>query len=142
MNEKPILLVEDHPDDEFLTLHTLKKNRMSNVIVIREAQEALNYLFSPSAKSGAGGMLPLEFILLDLRLPKMDGFEFLEILRGDERTKEIPVVILSSSQQVKDVDRSRALGVSAYLNKPLDNHKIMQLMSSLQKQLPTERPHH
>lgn len=137
MNEKPILLVEDHPDDEFLTLNTLRKNRMTNVVVTHEGQEALEYVFARAAEVGdTAGNPKLDFILLDLKLPKMDGFEFLEIIRADERTRTIPVIILSSSQQEKDVNRSRSLGVSAYLNKPLDNQKVVQLMDSLQKQLP------
>jgi len=136
VNENPILLVEDHPDDEFLTLNTLRKNRMTNVVVTREAQEALNYLFARAAEYGGTHGNPwLDFILLDLKLPKMDGLEFLEIIRGDDRTKDIPVVILSSSQQAKDLDRSRSLGVSAYLNKPLDNGKVEFLMNSLQNGL-------
>jgi len=136
VNKKPILLVEDHPDDEFLTLNTLRKNRMTNVVVTREAQEALNYLFTRAAEYGEIQGNPwLDFILLDLKLPKMDGLEFLEIIRSDDRTKDIPVVILSSSQQAKDLDRSMSLGVSAYLNKPLDNGKVALLMNSLQKGL-------
>ena len=136
MNKNPILLVEDHPDDECLTLNTLRKNRMTNVVVTREAQEALNYLFTRAAECGGSRGNPwLDFILLDLKLPKMDGLEFLEIIRGDDRTKDIPVVILSSSQQAKDLDRSRSLGVSAYLNKPLDNGKMALLMNSLQQRL-------
>ena len=126
--------MEDHPDDEFLTLNALRKNRMTNVVVTREAQEALNYLFARAAENdGIGGNPWLDFILLDLKLPKMDGLEFLEIIRGDDRTKDIPVVILSSSQQAKDLDRSMSLGVSAYLNKPLDNGKVALLMNSLPK---------
>lgn len=137
MNEKPILLVEDHPDDEFLTLNTLRKHHMTNVVVRHEGQEALDYVFARAAEVGdAAGNPRLDFILLDLKLPKMDGFEFLEIIRADERTRTIPVIILSSSQQARDLDRSRSLGVSAYLNKPLDKQKVTELMASLQKGLP------
>lgn len=137
MNEKPILLVEDHPDDAFLTLKALKKHQLTNVVVTREGQEALDYVFARSAELGAPvGNPKLDFILLDLKLPKMDGFEFLEIIRGDERTKGIPVVILSSSQQPRDLARGECLGVSAYLNKPLDNQKVDHLVATLHRELP------
>ncbi len=128
MNGKPILLVEDHPDDEFLTLHTLRKNHIENVIVTHEAKEALSYLFEPEETPPCG--IP-RLIMLDLRLPKMDGFEFLEAVRADERTRNIPVVILSSSYQTKDVERCRDLGVVAYLNKPLDSKKLAKAISAL-----------
>ncbi|KAF0215184.1 MAG: response regulator [Geobacteraceae bacterium] len=133
MNGKPILLVEDHPDDEFLTLHTLKKNRIENVVVTREAKEALNYLVMAVNYGGHHESFMPGLILLDLRLPKMDGFEFLEAVRADERTRDIPVVILSSSQQQKDVDRCRNLGVKAYINKPLDSNKLAKAMHALNR---------
>jgi len=133
MNDKPILLVEDHPDDEFLTLHTLKKNHIENVVVTREAKEALNYLEMAESLGGCQGSFLPRLILLDLRLPKMDGFEFLEAVRSDERTRDIPVVILSSSQQPKDVDRCRNLGVKVYINKPLDAHKLTKAMNALHR---------
>jgi CheY-like chemotaxis protein len=135
MNGKPILLVEDHPDDEFLTLHTLKKNHIDNVVVTREAKEALDYLNTAWSHGGPHRSFMPGLILLDLRLPKMDGFEFLEAVRADARTKDIPVVILSSSQQQKDLERCRDLGAKAYINKPLDAKKLAKAMNVLRWQL-------
>ena len=118
MNTERILLVEDQPDDQFLTLRTLKKMNICNVAVTNEGEEALQYL-QDGLESQAQATLP-SLIILDLRMPKVDGFEFLESLRSDLRTREIPVMVLSSSHQDKDMSRCRQLGVKAYLVKPLE----------------------
>lgn len=119
VNNKRILLVEDQPDDQFLTLRTLKKMNINNVAVASEGEEALQYLHE-GLDSATGDVALPSLIILDLRMPKIDGFEFLESLRSDRRTREIPVVVLSSSQQERDRSRCRQLGVKAYLVKPLE----------------------
>lgn len=133
MNKYHILLVEDHPDDEFLTLHALRKHSITNVSVMREVKQAFDLLLVECA--GKGSHFP-DLIVLDLRLPKIDGFEFLETIRSDQRTHEIPVVILSSSRQDKDLERCRQLGVEAFITKPLDADKIHLLKQILERHPP------
>lgn len=116
----PVLLVEDQPDDQFLTLRTLKKLKIRNVAVAHEGDEALRYLHRSFDKDAPAPVLLPELIILDLRMPKIDGFEFLKCMRADVRTREIPVIVLSSSSQESDRSRCRELGVAAYLKKPLD----------------------
>lgn len=120
-----VLLVEDHPDDEFLTLYALKKFDITDVVVTREGRDTLAYLFADegAAHHERHGCLP-ELILLDLRLPKIDGFELLRRIRTEERTRDIPVVVLSSSQQTKDIEQCQELGVTAFITKPLDTQKL------------------
>lgn len=130
---KRILLVEDHPDDELLTLHTLKKHQLTDVVVRHEGHEALTYLFEDDEYHvECRDYLP-KLILLDLRLPKMDGFEFLQKLRSDERTRHIPVVVLSSSQYWLDIERCKDLGVEAFIGKPLTAEKMDVLLGVLRK---------
>lgn len=130
MNEYHILLVEDHPDDEFLTLHALRKQAITNVSVMREVKQAFDLLLDEG--QGVGCHFP-DLIVLDLRLPKIDGFEFLETIRSDQRTHQIPVVILSSSRQDKDLERCRQLGVEAFITKPLDADKIHLIKQILER---------
>jgi len=115
MINKKILLVEDNPDDVALTLRALKKNNIANeVIVAKDGIEALDYLLGDNATS-----VPA-VILLDLKLPKIDGLEVLERLRKDERTKFAPVVVLTSSKEEQDLVRSYKLGANSYIRKPVD----------------------
>ena len=123
MEKYHILLVEDHPDDEFLTLHAFRKHDITNVSVMREVKQAFDFLLGDGDGRGQGNQFP-DLIILDLRLPKIDGFEFLETIRSDHRTQHIPVVILSSSRQEKDLVRCQQLGVEAFITKPLDPDKI------------------
>jgi two-component system response regulator len=117
MNSKRILLVEDNPDDEALTLRALKKNNILNeVAVARDGAQALEYLFNdPGAAQHPPGL-----ILLDLQLPKVDGLEVLNTIRADERTKTIPVVILTSSKLQEDVLGSYLGGANAFVRKPVN----------------------
>jgi CheY-like chemotaxis protein len=119
--QNPILLVEDNPDDEELTLMALKDAGVQNVVhVARDGAEALAYLFgSEEGESSERQPLPT-LILLDLMLPKVNGFEVLEKIRETERTKYIPVVILTSSDADADVARSYQLGVNSYVRKPVE----------------------
>jgi two-component system response regulator len=116
-----ILLVEDNADDEELTLRALKKNNITNeVVVVRDGAEALDYLFATGNYSGRDtGILP-QVVLLDLKLPKVDGLEVLARLRSDKRTKLLPVVILTSSIEEQDLLRGYDLGANSYVRKPVD----------------------
>lgn len=129
-DEKLILLVEDNPDDEFLALNVLAKENMSNnVIVVRDGQEALDYLFYQGNFVSRPKSNP-QIILLDLKLPKVDGLKVLQDIRRTEETKLIPVVILTSSQLETDIADSYAGGANGYIVKPVD---IEQFSSSIKQ---------
>ena len=118
MTDKVILLVEDNASDEKLTVLAFKKCGISNqIIVVRDGAAALDYLLGPEAR--ASRPLPT-VVLLDLKLPKVDGLEVLRRLRADERTRCLPVVVLTSSKEEEDIGRSYALGAKAYVRKPVD----------------------
>ncbi|ALP52229.1 two-component system response regulator [Candidatus Tenderia electrophaga] len=130
MNHKDILLVEDNPDDEALTLHALKKNNINNkVIVARDGVEALAYLFGSEA-SDAEVTLPA-VILLDIKLPKIDGLEVLRRIRADERTRYLPVVILTSSNEEEDRLKGYSLGANSYVRKPVDFDEFVRAAGQL-----------
>ena len=119
--EKVILLVEDNPDDVALTLRALEKNRIMNeVVVASDGTEALDYLFGAGAHAGRDTSVAPQVILLDLKLPKIDGLEVLRTLRDDARTKLLPVVILTASNEEKDLLESYRLGANSYIRKPVD----------------------
>ena len=120
-NYVEVLLVEDNPQDVELTLHAFKKNNLTNEIkVVRDGAEALDYLFSEGEYETGGAELMPRVIMLDLKLPKVDGLEVLNQIRGDERTRRVPVVVLTSSHEESDIMRSYDLGVSSYIVKPVD----------------------
>jgi two-component system, response regulator len=121
MNEKIILLVEDNPDDEALTIRALNKSNIRNeVVVARDGTEALDYLFGRGAYEGRNTRVLPQLVLLDLKLPKVDGLEVLRAIRGDERTKGLPVVILTSSKEDADLIQGYDLGANSYVRKPVD----------------------
>lgn len=131
MDNKVILLVEDNPDDEALTLRALKKNNIRNeVIVARDGVEALDFLFGTGQHAGRGGILPT-VVLLDLKLPKLDGLEVLRRLRADERTQLLPVVILTSSKQEQDVIAGYRLGANSYVRKPVNFDEFLEAARQL-----------
>ena len=121
MNEKTILLVEDNPDDEALMLRALRKNGIANdIVVAHDGVEAVEYLFCEGQYEGRlVDDLP-ELILLDLKLPRMDGLDVLRRIRGDERTRYVPVVVLTTSSEQRDIIESYDLGANSYVTKPVD----------------------
>ena len=132
MNDNVILLVEDNPDDEALTLRALKKNNILNqVVVARDGAEALDYLFGAGKYSGRDPNLLPHVVLLDLKLPKVDGLEVLRQLRASERTKLLPVVILTSSNEEQDRYRGYDLGANSYVRKPVDFTKFIEAVRQL-----------
>ncbi len=121
MTDKVIMLVEDNPDDELLTLDALESNRIGNrVVVARNGVEALDYLFATGSYEGRNIMDQPAVILLDLKLPKIDGLEVLRRIRADERTRLLPVVILTSSNEEEDRIKGYSLGANSYVRKPVD----------------------
>jgi len=126
-----ILLVEDDPRDVELTLTALEDYKLANeVVVARDGQQALDYLRCQGAYSTRANENPA-VLLLDLKLPKVDGLEVLKEIRTDERLKLIPVVVLTSSQEEKDMMRSYTLGVNAYVVKPVDFHEFINAVKEL-----------
>jgi CheY-like chemotaxis protein len=115
-----VLLVDDDPDDVELTLHTLQEARITNPInVARDGQEALDYIFSRGVHAGRENVQP-RLILLDLKLPKVGGFQVLQEVKADPQTKAIPVVVLTSSGQERDLTAAYGLGANSYIQKPVD----------------------
>ncbi len=132
MSEKIILLVEDNADDEELTLRALKKNNIQNEVVIaRDGVEALDYLFGTGAYAGRDTSNVPSVTLLDLKLPKVDGLEVLKRLRADERTKLLPVVILTSSKEEQDLLNGYKFGANSYIRKPVDFAQFMEAVRNL-----------
>ncbi len=144
---KVILLVEDNPDDEALTLRALKKNDIQNqVIVARDGAEALNHLFGTTTSAGSsaqgdeedlaqqltsrGGIMP-QLVLLDLKLPRVDGLEVLRRIRADERTRLLPVVILTSSKEQRDLVEGYGRGANSYIRKPVDFGQFVEAVRQL-----------
>lgn len=127
-----ILLVEDNPDDEVLTRRALKKNDIPNeVVVARDGAEALDFLFGNGAHAGRDVAKPPQLVLLDLKLPKIDGLEVLRRLRADARTRLQPVVILTTSNEERDVVASYELGANSYIRKPVDFEQFMEAVRQL-----------
>ena len=127
-----ILLVEDNPDDEALTLRAFKKNNISNeVTVVRDGAEALDYLFCDGTYSQRDKSQVPELILLDLKLPKVDGLEVLKKIRSDDRTKLQPVVILTTSNEERDIISSYQLGANSYIRKPVDFDQFIEAVRQL-----------
>lgn len=132
MIDRVILLVEDNENDEVLTLRALKKSNILNrVVVVRDGAEALDYLFVRGAHAGRADTEMPQVILLDLKLPKIDGLEVLRAIRGDERTKLLPVVVLTSSAEDQDVIRSYGLGANSYVRKPVDFNQFVDAVRQL-----------
>lgn len=132
MKDRIILLVEDNADDELLTLRALKKSNILNeVVVTRDGAEALDYLFAQGPHAGRNPNAVPQLILLDLRLPKLDGLEVLSQLRADARTALLPVVILTSSDEEKDIVESYKLGANSFVRKPVDFQQFTEAVHQL-----------
>jgi CheY-like chemotaxis protein len=132
MSDKVILLVEDNPDDEALTLRALKKNNIANqVIVARDGAEALDLLFGKGKNEGRDLTILPQVVLLDLKLPKVAGLEVLRQLRSNERTKLLPVVILTSSNEEQDMLRGYETGANSYVRKPVDFKQFIEAVREL-----------
>jgi two-component system response regulator len=133
MPDKSILLVEDNPDDEALTRRAFKKNNIRNeLIVARDGAEALDYLFGTGSHAGRDTRDTPELVLLDLKLPKVDGLEVLARIRADERTRLLPVVILTSSKEEQDMTRGYDLGANSYIRKPVDFNQFTEAVRQLE----------
>jgi two-component system response regulator len=131
-SERPILLVEDNPDDEALTLRAFHKNRIANeVIVARDGVEALDYLFGTGRHAGRDLSVAPAVILLDLKLPRVDGLEVLRRVRADARTNLLPVVILTTSREQQDIYEAYQLGANSYIRKPVDFEKFIYAVGQL-----------
>ena len=129
---KVILLVEDNPDDEELTLIAFKESNIANeVVVARDGEAALDYLFGAGAFAGRDLRIMPSVVLLDLKLPKVDGLEVLSRMRASESTRRIPVVILTSSKEQEDVMKSYNLGANSYVRKPVDFTRFLQAAKEL-----------
>jgi two-component system response regulator len=127
-----ILLVEDNPDDETLTLRAFMEDNIVNQIVLaHDGVEALDFLFGTGAHEGRDTRVMPEMILLDLKLPKIDGLEVLKRVRADPRTKLLPVVILTSSKEEQDLIKGYSLGTNSYIRKPVDFAKFAEAVRQL-----------
>jgi len=127
-----ILLVEDNPNDAELTQMALEENNLSNNIIwLKNGKEALDFLFAEGEYKGRNISIQPKVVLLDLKMPKIGGLEVLEKLRNDERTRKLPVVILTSSKEEKDIIESYNLGVNSYIVKPVDFDKFMSSVKEI-----------
>src|ERR1700756_4694803 len=132
MDDKVILLVEDNSDDELLTLRALKKNNIRNeVVVARDGSEALDYLFGTGIYAGRDLSVMPQLILLDLKLPRVDGFEVLDRVRSSEATQLLPVVILTTSNEDQDRIRGYGLGANSFWRKPVEFDKFIEAVRQL-----------
>jgi two-component system response regulator len=125
MTKKLILLVEDNPDDEFLTRDALRTGGVSHdVVVVRDGAEAVEWIFAPETATP-------DLVLLDLKLPKMSGFDVLERIRSNCQTRGLPVVILTSSSEVEDIQRSYGMGANSYVRKPVNFSEFVRAVQAL-----------
>ena len=130
---KVILLVEDNPDDEELAVLAFERSRIANdLAIVRDGQEALDYLFCEGAHAGRDPRVMPQVVLLDLKLPRLDGMAVLRRLRADARTTRLPVVVLTSSTEEEDLVRSYDLGANSYVRKPVDFSRFSEVIVQLQ----------
>ena len=132
MGSKVILLVEDNPDDRVLTVRALKRHNIANQIdEVKDGQEALDYLFGEGDYADRDTSVQPQVVLLDLKLPKVDGLEVLKRLRDDPRTRRLPVVVLTSSSEQQDIVSSYDLGANSYVRKPVDFNEFLDAAKQL-----------
>lgn len=132
IRNRVILLVEDNPNDVELTLRAFEKSKLlSRIVVVRDGEQAIHYLFSTGPHAGRDPALTPEVVLLDMKLPKIDGLGVLKRLRADWRTKRLPVVMLTSSKEEKDVASSYDLGANSFVRKPVDFGEFVEAANQL-----------
>jgi two-component system, response regulator len=132
MPDRVILLIEDNPSDVLLTQRALEKNHIRNELAVAEdGQEALDYLFCVGAYAGRNPAHLPTLILLDLKLPKVDGLEVLRRIRSDDRTRRIPIVVLTSSKEQEDLAKSYDLGANSFVRKPVDFSQFVEAVKQL-----------
>ncbi|WP_292463063.1 response regulator [Methanolobus sp.] len=130
--EVEILLVEDNPNDSELALRALKKNKIANnVVVVTDGEQALDFFFARGEFSGRDASNVPKMVLLDLKLPKMDGLEVLKVLKDHDSTKTIPIIMLTSSKEENDIVESYRLGVNSYIVKPVDFDKFVEAVRDI-----------
>ncbi|MFT4172616.1 MAG: response regulator [Rhodocyclaceae bacterium] len=130
--EHPILLVEDNPDDEALTLRAFAKNKIANdIVVARDGVDALDYLFATGRHASRDTSIMPAVVLLDLKLPRIDGLEVLRRLRADVRTALLPVVVLTTSRELQDIQEAYRLGANSYVRKPVDFERFLNTVGQL-----------
>ena len=131
-NKIEILLVEDNPDDVELTVHALRREQLANdITVARDGEEALDFVFCRGPHANRSFQSPPRLILLDLKLPKVEGLDVLRAIKGDPRTQAIPVVVMTSSREERDLVESYKLGVNAYVQKPVDFEQFRGIVKEL-----------
>lgn len=132
MSQPVILLVEDNPDDELLTVRAFAKSRIANeVVVVRDGVEALEWLFSTGEHAKRDATIDPEIVLLDLKLPRLDGLEVLKRIRADARTALLPVVVMTSSTEDEDVVKSYQFGANSYIRKPIEFDRFAEAVNNL-----------
>ncbi|MDO9597904.1 MAG: response regulator [Azoarcus sp.] len=130
--ERPILLIEDNPDDEALTLRAFGKNQIGNpVVVARDGVEAIDYLAGTGSHAGRDLSTMPVLILLDLKLPRIDGLEVLRRIRAGEHTAMLPVVVLTTSRETQDIEQAYRLGANSYIRKPVDYERFIQAVGQI-----------
>ena len=130
-NEIDILLVEDNPDDLELTLHALRREHLANnIFAVRDGEEAVEFLFCKGRFQKRNFEHPPRLVLLDLKLPKLTGLEVLKLVKQDPRTKTVPIVVLTSSKEERDLVASYNLGVNSYIQKPVDFDTFREIVKS------------
>jgi len=132
VNEVEILLVEDNPQDAELTVRALKKQKLvNNIFMVKDGAEAMDFIFCRGPYSGKSTTSALKVILLDLKLPKVDGLEVLKAIKADKRTRSIPVVIVTSSKEDPDIKTAYELGANSYVVKPVGFEAFVESMNNL-----------
>lgn len=132
LQEKTILLVEDDPDDETLTMRALQKNNLVNrIVVAHDGEEALDILFGPGRERSQTAVLTPALVLLDIKLPKVDGLQVLQVIRTNPHTRLLPVVILTSSNEERDLVEGYRLGCNSYVRKPVNFEEFMAAVQQL-----------
>lgn len=132
LNEIEVLLVEDNPNDAELTVRALKKNNLANNLhVVTDGEEALDFIFAAGQYSNRDIHSPPKVVFLDLKLPKVSGLEVLQKVKSDERTKTIPIVVVTSSQETQDVEECYKLGVNSFIQKPIEFNNFVKAISDV-----------